>query len=63
MEERKNWVVMVRVDVKAGWCCYGPATHREAIEFRKRSVGTGIECYLSLLMPLPMPRTQQEPLV
>lgn len=52
---RASWVVLVRVDEKAGWCAYGPMTHREALEFKRRGLGTTIDHQLANLIPFTPP--------
>jgi hypothetical protein len=47
------WVVLLRVTPTSRWCAYGPATHREALAFRKKSVGAGMVRELAQLIPLP----------
>lgn len=48
-----GWVVLMRVNAKAAWCAYGPMTHREALEFQRGTVGTGIERQVAQLIPPP----------
>jgi hypothetical protein len=52
-KRRACWVVLVRVHEKADWCAYGPMTHTEALEFRRTSVGTGIERQIAQLIKCP----------
>jgi hypothetical protein len=52
-----NWVVLLRVHEKADWCAYGPGTHREALEFRKKSTGCGMERSVAQLIPFPRKET------
>lgn len=52
VERRATWVVLVRVDARAGWCAYGPMTHAEALRFQRRGAGTNIEHQLANLIPL-----------
>lgn len=51
--QRRCWVVLVRVHAKSDWCAYGPATHGEALAFKRGSTGTGIERQVAQLIPLP----------
>jgi hypothetical protein len=46
-----NWVVLLRVHEKADWCAYGPGTHREALDFRRKSTGCGMERSVAQLIP------------
>lgn len=59
MTERANWVVLVRVNERAAWCAHGPMTHREALDYRNSSTGSGMERQLAQLIPVrkvPAPR-------
>jgi hypothetical protein len=52
-KRRACWGVLIRVTPTSPWCCYGPTTHREALAFRRLSVGTGIERQIVQLIPMP----------
>lgn len=60
---RAQWTAITRVTAKSAWCVYGPMTHRQALGFAKLKVGTGIECYVAMLLAPPRnPHEPQDPM-
>jgi DNA modification methylase len=57
IDRSANWTVILRVNDKADWCVYGPGTLRQANEFRKKSVGCGMERAVAQLIPFPRKET------
>jgi hypothetical protein len=57
IDRSANWTVILRVNDKADWCVYGPGTLRQANEFRKTSVGCGMERAVAQLIPFPRKET------
>jgi hypothetical protein len=59
-DRRESWVVLVRVTEESDWCVYGPATHREAIDFDRKGIGTVSRSQLANLIPMPKAKTRRE---